>query len=387
MNEEKLALAKTLARFTYVSSSLLAEKPKDIIDIKRDIVMGRHEQQEWLIRMRRPSADGAPAHDVGELIDELKRNYLLETNSRALREVQVRLVGDENVVMPGRYFIREGNITKINSNGETRAYRLFLFSDALLYASASSGSQFKVHRAIMLAFARVATEQDGGEARTFHILSPQKSVKFRADTSVSRQNWVSSIDRCIIKQRSKREEVLRVARDLTKKNNILVSQNLLSRLETTAAFLGFNPRALLDAADVPEEARPTEVLANHCHLCMRKYTFFNSPTNCELCARTYCSKCVSQRQLAGSRKKKKMCDGCFGLSEEYAHAQQSQASSSTLVLSSSALSIESLGQQQQQQQQQQPPAAAQPPAQQQQQQQQQKQHAMRAATMPASVPK
>jgi hypothetical protein len=40
----------------------------------------------------------------------------------------------QSVVQKGRYFVREGNISKVCSNGDRKKYRMFLFSDALLYA-------------------------------------------------------------------------------------------------------------------------------------------------------------------------------------------------------------------------------------------------------------
>ena len=143
--QEKNALASSLARFTFLYRNRLAFKPRSALEINTDMVKGCHLRELWLDSINCTSEDDEGVEEVSKVIDNIKKEYIRETNFTVLREIQDKIVGDvvrlvllvvscvvcllvvsspylpfcpfQNVVLPGRYFIREGNIGKMCGNG------------------------------------------------------------------------------------------------------------------------------------------------------------------------------------------------------------------------------------------------------------------------------
>lgn len=318
---ERESFIQALAKFSFYFQNEMLDAPRPRGAVNLDIVKGLHMEQEWVQTMMSLSADPGMAVPAGEVIDDLKKEYIREKNFKELRGVQSRLSGDENVVMQGRYFIREGNIGKVCGNGETRQYRLFLFSDAALYASETGTGAFKTHRVILLAFATVVNVPDSpSRQHMFRLISPQKTVVFYAKSARSKQAWLENFQRGIQKEKSKRISVIRTARECANSLvNVGVPQAALSRIENTAAFLHRDPEAM-KKGDLSAKL----TLPNHCHLCMRAFSFFNRSQRCPMCLDDMCGKCITRKVgIPATKRKAKICDGCYGLTKQFENRRHS----------------------------------------------------------------
>uniref|UniRef100_A0A4W3IEB9 FERM, ARHGEF and pleckstrin domain-containing protein 2 n=1 Tax=Callorhinchus milii TaxID=7868 RepID=A0A4W3IEB9_CALMI len=84
--------------------------------------------------------------EVGEVVAQLQSSLIRLENFQKLTELQRDLIGIENLILPGREFIREGCLYKLTKKG-LQQRMFFLFSDMLLYTSkgVTITNQFKVH--------------------------------------------------------------------------------------------------------------------------------------------------------------------------------------------------------------------------------------------------
>lgn len=322
--QEKNAVGLSLARYVYMYQSKLSIRPKSLLEINTDLVKGLHQNLPWLERLNGTptSAEVSGQLDeyeiidestatVTEIIDDIKKVYIRDTNFKVLRDIQARIVGDVNIIRPGRYFIREGTIGKVCQNGERRQYRLFLFSDALLYASAK-GNSYKAHRMIMLAFAHLPEKSVSQHQRfSFRVISPQKTITFFADSLKSKDHWIDAIRRQINRQQAKRMEIISVVRELAINTQHGVTQNMVARFENTTAFLNKSPKEMRDGNFV------SEAVKGFCPLCLKAFRMLNRPHQCKLCLEEVCSSCMTHKVSLTPTTKKIVCDGCYGLRPEF----------------------------------------------------------------------
>jgi Sec7 domain/FYVE zinc finger/Mon2/Sec7/BIG1-like, HUS domain/PH domain len=321
VRQEQRALGTSLARFVFVNNNRLSKSPKSELDINRALVTGEHTKLDWLDLMGQlPSRDPKSVGQVGHVVDDLKREYIRQTNFKVLREVQERLDGDISLVRAGRFFIREGNVGKICSNKDLVEYRLFLFSDALLYGSRASGeNRYKPHRVILLAFADVQPLPPVSHNQYgFRISSPQKSVVLAASSQQSRDGWIASIRSHIDKQSARRQEIVDEIKHLADEGKHGITMKDVVKFSKTAGFLGRNIKKVrkgnFEAEDVP---------TNHCPLCWTPYRMFKSATQCKSCGDMVCSKCIKHKVTPMKHKKKtSVCDGCYFFSNEFQSADK-----------------------------------------------------------------
>uniref|UniRef100_A0A665XFE3 FERM, ARHGEF and pleckstrin domain-containing protein 1 n=1 Tax=Echeneis naucrates TaxID=173247 RepID=A0A665XFE3_ECHNA len=84
--------------------------------------------------------------DVSEVVEQLQGNLIKMENFQKLLELKKDLIGVDNLVVPGREFIRLGCLSKLSGKG-LQQRMFFLFSDVILYTSRgmTATNQFKVH--------------------------------------------------------------------------------------------------------------------------------------------------------------------------------------------------------------------------------------------------
>uniref|UniRef100_K7E2N9 FERM, ARH/RhoGEF and pleckstrin domain protein 2 n=1 Tax=Monodelphis domestica TaxID=13616 RepID=K7E2N9_MONDO len=125
------------------------------------------------------SADCQSAlHEISEMTARLQSSLLRLENFQKLTELQHDLVGIDNLVIPGREFIREGCLYKLTKKGfQQRMF--FLFSDMLLYTSkgVTGTNHFKIHGHLPLH--GMLVEESNNEwsvPHCFTIYSVQKTI-------------------------------------------------------------------------------------------------------------------------------------------------------------------------------------------------------------------
>ncbi|PIK55644.1 putative FERM, RhoGEF and pleckstrin domain-containing protein 2 [Apostichopus japonicus] len=137
----------------------------------------------------------AAVAEVGELTSNLVNDLKQIGNFLKLTELQRDLVGMDNLVQPGRQFIREGCLHKLSRKGYQQRM-FFLFSDMLLYTSkgVTSSNQFKVHGQIPLKGVVIEdSELDRSVANCFTLYGGNKTVVIAASNPEEKDRWMSDI--------------------------------------------------------------------------------------------------------------------------------------------------------------------------------------------------
>uniref|UniRef100_A0A672J7M9 FERM, ARHGEF and pleckstrin domain-containing protein 1 n=1 Tax=Salarias fasciatus TaxID=181472 RepID=A0A672J7M9_SALFA len=116
--------------------------------------------------------------DVSELVQQLQGSMVKMENLQKLLELQRELSGADNLVAPGREFIRLGCLSKLSGKG-LQQRMFFLFSDVLLYTSRgmTSSNQFKVHGQLPLFGMSVReSEEEWGVPHCFTLIGQKQTV-------------------------------------------------------------------------------------------------------------------------------------------------------------------------------------------------------------------
>uniref|UniRef100_A0A4X1SZU5 FERM, ARH/RhoGEF and pleckstrin domain protein 2 n=2 Tax=Sus scrofa TaxID=9823 RepID=A0A4X1SZU5_PIG len=153
--------------------------------------------------------DRADCRDALQVITEvtatLQHSLLRLENLQKLMELQRDLVGVENLVSPGREFIREGCLRKLTKKGLQQ--RMFLlFSDMLLYTSrgASGTSRFRTRGLLplrgMLLIVLDPPVEELGEwpvPHCFTIFAAQKTIVVAASSRLEKEKWMQDLNTAI----------------------------------------------------------------------------------------------------------------------------------------------------------------------------------------------
>ncbi|XP_071949340.1 FERM, ARHGEF and pleckstrin domain-containing protein 1-like isoform X2 [Antedon mediterranea] len=133
--------------------------------------------------------------EISELSGDVKENMQRIENFQKLTELRRDLVGIDNLVAPGREFLREGCLHKLSRKGYQQRM-FFLFTDTLMYSSKgiTPTNQFKVHGQIPLKGIKVEDEQNRQMTNCFTITGSNKPVVIAASTPEEKQRWMSDIN-------------------------------------------------------------------------------------------------------------------------------------------------------------------------------------------------
>ncbi|XP_044268600.1 FERM, ARHGEF and pleckstrin domain-containing protein 1-like isoform X1 [Tribolium madens] len=124
-------------------------------------------------------------------------------NLATLCELQRDLVGFDNLIQPGRKFIRHGCLLKHSKKGYQQRM-FFLFSDILLYTSRSQATlQFKVHGHMPLR--GVLIEEPEGELATYGLViyGGNRALTVAASSQEEKERWKQDLQNAIQEARDK----------------------------------------------------------------------------------------------------------------------------------------------------------------------------------------
>ncbi|XP_078266730.1 FERM, ARHGEF and pleckstrin domain-containing protein 2 isoform X2 [Rhinoraja longicauda] len=151
--------------------------------------------------------------EVREMSAQLHSSLIRLENFQKLTELQRDLIGIDNLILPGRDFIREGCLYKLTRKG-LQQRMFFLFSDMLLYTSkgVTSSNQFKVHGQLPLYGMIIEeSESEWAVAHCFTIYSAQKTIVVAASSRIEMGKWIEDLNQAIElvkKSNEKRNPVL-----------------------------------------------------------------------------------------------------------------------------------------------------------------------------------
>lgn len=229
---------------------------------------------------------------------------------------------DVNLMRRGREFIGEQTILKMGARDTT--YRLFFFSDLLLYANGRAG-KYRSHRVLFLIFCALEDLKDGrGVTNAFRIHSPQKSVTIALPNAEYKKICFQKINELIVKQR---KDVRRLIQDLLalhrqqsqqRRNGPGPEMDDSDRYEKLAMKFKRSSAFLHQTLETIKKGK--KIVPNNCKLCLQQFNRVNRrKKECPICNDFVCPKCMTRKAKdprSNSAKKRNVCDGCLDIVEE-----------------------------------------------------------------------
>ncbi|XP_048460172.1 FERM, ARHGEF and pleckstrin domain-containing protein 2 isoform X2 [Rhincodon typus] len=155
--------------------------------------------------------------EVRDMSAQLHSSLIRLEHFQKLTELRRDLIGVENLILPGRDFIREGCLYKLTKKG-LQQRMFFLFSDMLLYTSkgVTTSNQFKVHGQLPLYGMIIEeSENEWSVPHCFTIYSAPKTLVVAASSRVEMGKWIEDLTMAIEMVKKSNEK-----RDTTLESNI-----------------------------------------------------------------------------------------------------------------------------------------------------------------------
>ncbi|XP_059198578.1 FERM, ARHGEF and pleckstrin domain-containing protein 1-like isoform X1 [Centropristis striata] len=133
--------------------------------------------------------------EVSEVVEQLQGSLNKMENFQKLLELKKDLIGVDNLVVPGREFIRLGCLSKLSGKG-LQQRMFFLFNDVILYTSRgmTATNQFKVHGQLPLHGMTIReSEDEWGVPHAFTLVGQQQSVVVAASSFAEMEKWMEDI--------------------------------------------------------------------------------------------------------------------------------------------------------------------------------------------------
>ncbi|XP_026550629.1 FERM, ARHGEF and pleckstrin domain-containing protein 2 [Notechis scutatus] len=158
--------------------------------------------------------------EIANMTSQLQNSLIRLENFQKLIELQHDLLGTDNLIAPGREFIREGCLYKLTKKG-LQQRMFFLFSDTLLYTSkgVTGTNQFKIRGHLPLHGMLVEeSENEWSVPHCFTIYSAQKTVVVAASTRLEMEKWLEDLNMAI-----------EMAKKTVEKSGVFLENSLSSR--------------------------------------------------------------------------------------------------------------------------------------------------------------
>ncbi|XP_078077666.1 FERM, ARHGEF and pleckstrin domain-containing protein 1-like [Mustelus asterias] len=137
--------------------------------------------------------------EVAEMAAQLHGTMIKMENFQKLVELKRDLIGIDNLVIPGREFIRQGCLSKLSAKG-LQQRMFFLFNDILLYTSRglTATNQFKVHGQIPLYGMTIKESEDEWSLpHCFTLNGQRQSIVVAASAQVEMDKWIEDLQMAV----------------------------------------------------------------------------------------------------------------------------------------------------------------------------------------------
>ncbi|KAG8452044.1 hypothetical protein GDO86_004005 [Hymenochirus boettgeri] len=137
--------------------------------------------------------------EISEMVAQLHGTMIKMENFQKLQELRKDLTGIDNLMVPGREFIRLGSLSKLSGKG-LQQRMFFLFNDVLLYTSRglTSTNQFKVHGQLPLFNMTVEeSEHEWGVPHCLTLCSHNQTIIVAASSRAEMEKWSEDIQMAI----------------------------------------------------------------------------------------------------------------------------------------------------------------------------------------------
>ncbi|XP_054575869.1 FERM, ARHGEF and pleckstrin domain-containing protein 1 isoform X2 [Eptesicus fuscus] len=137
--------------------------------------------------------------EITEMVAQLHGTMIKMENFQKLHELKKDLIGVDNLVAPGREFIRLGSLSKLSGKG-LQQRMFFLFNDVLLYTSRglTISNQFKVHGQLPLYGMTIErSEDEWGVPHCLTLRGQRQSIIVAASSRSEMEKWVEDLQMAI----------------------------------------------------------------------------------------------------------------------------------------------------------------------------------------------
>ncbi|XP_059169715.1 FYVE, RhoGEF and PH domain-containing protein 6-like isoform X2 [Physella acuta] len=218
---------------------------------------------------------------VSAVADHANESMRHGDNVQKLLEIQRSLIGQFEVIQPGRILIKQGELQKL-SRKEMQPRMFFLFNDVLLYTTGTA-TGYKINNILPLAGMKVNAPKLEDYRYEFNIIGFQRSFTLSASTPKEKEDWVSALQGAIDKN-AKRHQTF-------------------DPLKQSKDFV-LGAKAPLWVPD----ARVTM-----CMVCLVEFTLTWRRHHCRSCGRIICSHCSDNKAPLQylNNKPARVCDHCY----------------------------------------------------------------------------
>uniref|UniRef100_A0A673ZNG4 FYVE, RhoGEF and PH domain containing 6 n=1 Tax=Salmo trutta TaxID=8032 RepID=A0A673ZNG4_SALTR len=208
-------------------------------------------------------------------------------NFQKLIQVQCRLNGHHEIVLPGRVLLKEGVLMKL-SRKVMQPRMFFLFNDTLLYTTPVQSGQFKLNNMLSLTGMKVSKPSQEAFQNELTIESVERSFILSGSSAVERDDWLEAISTAI--------------NDYTRKKISFISSKTLEQDSGSGAPLGSKAPIW-----IPDPR------ATMCMVCTCEFTLTWRRHHCRACGKVVCQSCSSNKHCLEYLKNQlaRVCDQCF----------------------------------------------------------------------------
>ncbi|KAG1684729.1 FYVE, RhoGEF and PH domain-containing protein 6 [Nymphon striatum] len=228
---------------------------------------------------------------VSKVADHINQSIKDVDNFNKMIEIQSNIVGNCELIQPGRMFIKEGSLNKLSRKG-AQARWFTLFNDCLLYMSPIPQG-YKINYNIPLTGLKVMIPTQEDYQNEFSIISIIRSFSLSASSKDERESWITAINNAILINASRRNTFNNI-------HNIeLDSQN---NSDVTSFTLGHHAPVW-----IPDSR------ASMCQICTTNFTVTFRRHHCRTCGKVVCKRCSANKVALKYEKGhlSRVCDECF----------------------------------------------------------------------------
>jgi len=213
----------------------------------------------------------AVAKDVNKAITDQENRDRMIKISRKLIDLK------EDLILPSRYFIREGDLQKV-CRKERKPRHFFLFNDTVMYGQLQPGNKYKIAQSFPLNTVTVKDIPDSQLRKlinAFQIKSLTKSFTVIANDSKEKTDWLQGFK------------------------------------DAHSKLLQSNLRTNAPTPDVSAPVWVPDSEVKSCTICAKKFTITFRRHHCRQCGEIICSDCWTHKRDLAGQGKVRICDECY----------------------------------------------------------------------------
>ncbi|XP_031611605.2 FYVE, RhoGEF and PH domain-containing protein 6-like [Oreochromis aureus] len=210
---------------------------------------------------------------------------------QSMIRVQCRLIGNHEIVQPGRIYLKEGILMKL-SRKVMQPRMFFLFNDMLLYTKPVQSGQFMFKNMLPLRGMKVSKPSQEAYQNELNIVSVERSFILSASSAKEQDEWLEAISTAISEH--------------TKKTSSFTPGKSQDVVDGTDGGDGA-PLGSKAPIWIPDKR------ASMCMICTSKFTQTWRRHHCRACGKIACQACSSNEFPLEYKKNKltRVCDQCF----------------------------------------------------------------------------